>query len=119
MAGERRIGERRRSTTVFPPHNRAPPLTPDREAHRPIPFPPTRSRRIMLGVRSVSPAHVAGIGYAGLFPGYAVLFGAFQFRQLVVKPRTRVADLVAHFVTPRPQLQPLNDLYGHVPGMIR
>src|ERR1700736_6743308 len=67
MAGERRIGERRRETTVLPPQHRAPPLTPDREAHRPIPLASTRSRRIMLGVRSVSPAYVAGIGYSGLF----------------------------------------------------
>ncbi len=95
----------------LPPQHRAPPLTPDRKTNRPIPVPPTRSRRIMLGIRSVSPAHVAGIGYSGLF-------GALQFCQLIVKPRTRVADLVAHLVTLWAQLQPLNDLFGDVTRMI-
>lgn len=44
---------------------------------------------------------------------------ALQFRQLIVNPRTRVADLVAHVLdTLWLQFQPINDLFGHVTRMI-
>ena len=49
----------------------------------------------MLGIRGVSPAHVARTGRRDRAERGDWLFRALQFRQLIVKPRARVTDLVA------------------------
>ena len=52
----------------------------------------------MLGIRGVSPPHVARTGRRDRAERGDWLFRALQFRQLIVKPRARVTDLVAHVV---------------------